>query len=96
MESVEKCECCIGIINDYDNTSMVTLYDLKYHIKKRLELKQAFEKDALFKDYNHGIKGWDLADYCDKRKSTDLTRFNYCPLCGKKIDWKAIKGGANG
>ena len=75
---------------------MVTLDDLKYHIKERLELKQAFEKDALFKDYNHGIKGWDLADYCDKRKSTNLTRFNYCPLCGKKIDWKAIKGGANG
>ena len=96
MENIEKCECCIGIINDYDNTSMVTLDSLKYHIKYQLELKQAFEKDALFKDYNHGIKGWSLADYCDKRKSTDLTRFNYCPLCGKKIDWKAIKGGANG
>ncbi len=25
MENIEKCECCIGIINDYDNTSMVTL-----------------------------------------------------------------------
>ena len=96
MDNIEKCECCIGIINDYDNTSMVTLDDLKYHIKDRLELKQAFEKDVLFKDYNHGIKCWTLADYCDKRKSTNLTRFNYCPLCGKKIDWKAIKGGANG
>ena len=96
MENIEKCECCIGIINDYDNTSMVTLDSLKHHIKYQLELKQAFETDALFKDYNHGIKGWTLVDYCDKRKSTDLTRFNYCPLCGKKIDWKAIKGGANG
>ena len=92
----EKCECCIGIINDYDNTSMVTLDGLKNHIKDRLELKQAFERDVLFKDYNHGIKGWTLADYCDRRKSTNLTRFNYCPLCGKKIDWKAIKDGANG
>lgn len=35
-------------------------------------------------------------NYCDKRTSTNLTQFNYCPLCGKKIDWKAIKGGANG
>ena len=96
MENIEKCECYIGIINGYDNTSMVTLDGLKYHIKDQLELKQAFEKDVLFKDYNHGIKGWTLADYCDKRKSTDLTRFNYCPLCGKKIDWKAIKDGANG
>ena len=41
----EKCECCIGIINDYDNTSMVTLDSLKYHIKDQLELKQAFEKE---------------------------------------------------
>ena len=96
MENIEKCECCIGIINDYDNTSMVTLDGLKNHIKDRLELKQAFERDVLFKDYNHGIKGWNLADYCDKRKSTDLTRFNCCPLCGKKIDWKAIKDGAHG
>ena len=96
MENIEKCECCIGIINDYDNTSMVTLDGLKNHIKDRLELKQAFERDVLFKDYHRGIKGWTLADYCDRRKSTNLTRFNYCPLCGKKIDWKAIKGGANG
>ena len=93
MENIEKCECCIGIINDYDNTGVTTLYGLKCHIKDQLELKQTFEKDVLFKDYNHGIKGWTLADYCDKRKSTDLTRFNYCPLCGKKIDWKAIKKG---
>ena len=96
MKNIEKCEHVIGIIYDYDNTDMTTLDGLKYHIKYLFELKQAFEKDALFKDYNHGIKGWSLADYCDKRKSTDLTRFNYCPLCGKKIDWKAIKGGANG
>lgn len=96
MENIEKCECVIGIINDYDNTRMVTLGGLKYHIKDRLKLKQAFEKDVLFKEYNHGIKGWNLTDYCDKRKSTDLTRFNYCPFCSKKIDWKAIRGGANG
>ena len=96
MEKIEKCECAIGIINDYDNTSMTTLDGLKYHIKDRLEFKQLFEKNVLFKDYNHGIKVWTLSDYCDKRKSTDLTRFNYCPLCGKKIDWKAIKDGANG
>ena len=74
---------------------MVTLDGLKYHIKYQLELKQAFEADAIFKDYNHGIKGWNLSDYCDKRKSTDLTRFNFCPICGKKIDWKAIKNDAN-
>lgn len=95
MENKKKCECCIGILHNYDDTSMVTLNGLKYHIKDQLELKQSFEKDALFKNYNHGIIGWTLADYCDRRKTTDLTRFNYCPDCGKKIDWKAIKNGVN-
>ena len=37
---------------------------------------------------------WSLKDYCDKRKNTDLTRFDYCPYCGKKIEWKKIKEGA--
>ena len=75
---------------------MVTVGELKSHIRDELEFKHIIEKDEMWKGYNYGIKGWTLADYCDKRKSTDLTRFNYCPLCGKKIDWKAIKGGANG
>lgn len=25
------------------------------------------------------------------RKSTNLTRFDFCPYCGKKIDWKEIR-----
>ena len=37
------------------------------------------------------IKEYTLKDYCDKRKSTNLTRFEYCPYCGSKIDWKKIK-----
>lgn len=88
-----NCKCYIGIINDYDNTRMATLDGLKLHIKESLYLKQAFETDPLYVGYKHGIKGWTIADYCDKRKNTDLTRFEYCPMCGRKIDWKAIKTG---
>jgi hypothetical protein len=36
---------------------------------------------------------YSLADYCDWRKSTDLFRFRLCPLCGREIDWKALKRG---
>ena len=64
-----NCKCYIGIINDYENTRMTTLYGLKLHIKESLYLKQAFETDPLYFGYNHGIKGWALADYCDKRKN---------------------------
>ena len=52
--------------------------------------------NELREEIEEGHTTFSLNDYCDKRKSTDLTRFNYCPICGKKIDWKAIKGGANG
>lgn len=88
-----NCKCYIGIINDYDNTSLTTIDGLKLHIKESLELKHAFETDPLYVGYKHGINGWTLADYCDKRKNTDLTRFEYCPMCGRKIDWKSIKSG---
>ena len=87
----EKHSCFIGIINDYDNTEMVTLEMLKHHIQDTLELIGALKKDVLFKDSMFGVRGWTLGDYCDRRKSTDLTRFEYCPVCGKKINWKAIK-----
>lgn len=32
-----------------------------------------------------------LEDYVDRRKSTNITRFEYCPYCGEKINWKSIK-----
>ena len=91
MENIEKCECWIGVLYDYDDTRIVNLEDLKKNIQ---EQKEYAEWKA--KTYGVNEKHYTLDDYCDKRKSTDLTRFNYCPLCGKKIDWKAIKGGANG
>lgn len=93
MENIEKCECVIGLRNAYEDTDLVTLADLKEYI----------ESEKRFAEINKDSEWWQsicnkytLEDYCDKRKATDLTRFNYCPLCGKKIDWKAIKGGANG
>ena len=89
MKNIEKCECFIGIIHNYDDTRLVTLEQLKYEIEWLQSRKESLKEYGIYKIYS-------LSDYCDKRKSTDLTRFNYCPICGKKIDWKAIKGGANG
>ena len=71
---------------------MVTLEELKENIESEKRLAENTDIEWL----KEMCSKYTLMDYCDKRKSTDLTRFNYCPLCGKKIDWKAIKGGANG
>jgi hypothetical protein len=89
--SITPHECFVGIINDYENTEMVTLEELKHHIRDTSELIEALKKNVLFKDSIYGARAWTLVDYCDKRKSTDLIRFEHCPTCGKKIDWKAIK-----
>ena len=35
-------------------------------------------------------KVFTLKQYADRRRSTDLTRFSFCPDCGKRIDWKSI------
>ena len=86
-----KCEHIVGLIYDYENTHLTTVDGLKQHIRDNLELKNAFETDHLYKGYNHGIKCWVMADYADRRKNTDMHRFDFCPLCGEKIDWKALK-----
>ena len=31
-----------------------------------------------------------IEDFLNEHKD-DLTLFNYCPLCGKKINWKKLK-----
>ena len=90
MENIGKCECYIGIKHDYEDTRLATLKQLKDEIEWLQGRKESFA------EYGINNKIYTLVDYCDKRKSTDLTQFNYCPFCGKKIDWKAIKGGANG
>ena len=93
MENIEKCECWIGVRYDYENTDLVTLTELKEYIERENRLAERHKDSEWWQSI---CNKYTLDDYCDRRKSTDLTQFNYCPLCGKKIDWKAIKGGANG
>ena len=52
--------------------------------------------NELREEIEEGHAVFSLNDYCDFRKSVNLVRFRHCPECGKKIDWKSIKGGANG
>lgn len=93
MENIDKCECVIGMRNDYENTDLVTLAELKEYIERENRLAESHKDSEWWRSI---CNKYTLDDYCDRRKSTDLTRFNYCPLCGKKIDWKEIKDGANG
>lgn len=48
------------------------------------ELQQAILRDGDNCPY-------DARKYCDFRYETNLSRFNYDPYTGKKIDWKEVK-----
>ena len=88
MGSIEKCECCIGIKYNYEDTELVTLAELKGYIEREKRLSEYHKNSDWWQSM---CNKYTLDDYCDKRKSTDLTQFNYCPFCGKRIDWKTIK-----
>ena len=44
----------------------------------------------LIGEIKKGIK-WSAAQYCDRRYTTNLERFNYDPWTGEEIDWKEVK-----
>lgn len=83
-----NCECVIGLYYGNDGNELVSLSDLKFNIQDVKEFNAECKKfgmsDIVKKEYT-------LRDYADKRKSTNLTRFNFCPMCGKEIDWTAIR-----
>lgn len=80
-------ECIIGVLLDYENTDLITFRELKQRAEQRSEI---FKNGG----YVCSVAGvYDLDDYLDKRKNTNIVRFNYCPICGEKIDWKGLKSG---
>lgn len=82
-------ECEIGLIHYCDGSMLITLSKLKEYIQTEIIEFNAMCRREGYSDLLH--RQWTLRDYADKRKSTNLTRFDFCPECGKKIDWKAIR-----
>ena len=83
------CYHTIGLLYDYEDTRLVTLQDLISHIEERKELNRCFAQCG----GKHNAKVYDLSEYGDRRKLTDLKRFACCPECGARINWMEIKNG---
>ena len=83
-------ECIIGLLHISRDEMLVTLSDLLYDINFHMELYNG-TKEEYWNYWASRKLPYTLNDYCDRRKSTNLTRFEFCPYCGKKIDWKKIK-----
>lgn len=79
-------ECIVGELYDYADTRLVTVNELLEDIK----IQHKTYEYALSLSMTTKLP-YMLKDYVDKRKSTNLTRFEFCPYCGKKIDQKKIK-----
>jgi rRNA maturation endonuclease Nob1 len=85
-------ECYIGLLHkDYFHSELTTLNELKEHIEENKRInKMRIEFYSMY-DKKPRIVLYTLKDYADRRKSTDMSRFEFCPYCGKKINWKKIK-----
>lgn len=69
----------------------MTLDELKNHIEDQKEFNRSLRADPAFRNcLDLYVKVFTLKQYADRRRSTDLTRFSFCPDCGKRIDWKII------
>lgn len=69
-------ECVIGIWWGYADTECVTFN----HLKKIIWIENRVSE-----------KHTPLSDYLDEKVSIRFQRFDYCPYCGKKIDWKGLR-----
>ena len=77
---MENHECVIGLWYAYEDSDLVTEREMFENIRLRNSLTTFGPTFAV-----------SAKDYCDFRKSVNMNRFKYCPECGRKIDWRAIK-----
>lgn len=83
-------ECVIGLLGFDEYAMLATISHLKDHIADRVRQNKYLREVGIESKFLY-YKEWSLRDYADKRKNTNLTRFDYCPECGNKIDWGAIR-----
>lgn len=88
---MEEHECIIGEWLDYESAELITFTELKEKVKQN---NNTFEYglNTYGEHFMNGLmKELRLKDYFDNRKNLNLNKFNYCPYCGEKINWKKYK-----
>lgn len=95
-------ECIIGEYISYDNR-LVTLRLLLGEIQRVRDFNESLEADCQMYEQGgnagladeirkHKLTEYGMDSFCDRRRKSPLCHFDYCPICGKKIDWKAMRG----
>lgn len=91
-------ECVIGIWYYDEGAELYTVDDLKRLVKDFKERATRLREAVCFEE----AEKYDaIANaYFDNQEDTDFKdtyfeHFDYCPYCGKKIDWKGLRENAN-
>ena len=83
-ETAEPCECIIGLYYNSEDANLVTLKELKEKIKENKQYNEYIARN--YSELSHvKLPEYSLRDYFDGRKSTNLTRFKHCPMCGRPL-----------
>ena len=82
-----ECNCWIGILNSYDQCELNNLHLNNYKAILEDNSKSSNRMNRMF---GNQYKAHKPQDYIDGRKSM-ATLFKFCPNCGVKINWKAIR-----
>lgn len=92
-------ECIIGLFL-WDENFLVTLTDIKKQLAETIEYNKYVEREAEGWPYERPDADtirklkrteYPLDSFFDRRRKSPLYHFDYCPICGKKIDWKAMR-----
>lgn len=89
MKKNETHECIIGFLRYMEDSELCTLSQLRAHMEERADFNRNLASGKTFCNCKSlYFREYTLDDYCDKRKSTNLRQFDYCPICGKKLTGK--------
>ena len=87
-----ECPHIIGLLHHMEYSELTTVDGLIHHIRERIAFNDMIRTFEEFSDLTHRLRPeYTMKDYGDHRRSTNLTRFECCPMCGIDIDWKAIR-----
>lgn len=82
----------IGFMHKQGSFGLVTMDDLRSHIRDQKEFNSMLMRDPCFSELKWMLRPeYTLRDYGDWRCSTGLHRFAHCPDCGLAINWKKIR-----
>lgn len=86
-----KHECIIGALF-LGELELVTLEDVKKYVAETKDINRQIDEHPIYHRHPEMKRTeWTWAQYADKRVNTNLRQFDFCPECGKKINWKGIR-----